>query len=67
MSNYYQKRKQNNAAPKRRAGNERDGFWVTCPQCQHKFSTPKAWVFKYLERIGELPGTDQEEQDEASF
>ena len=27
-------------------------FWVTCRQCQQKFSVPAAWVFKYLERIG---------------
>jgi hypothetical protein len=27
-------------------------FWTTCPECNHKFSVPAAWVFKYLERIG---------------
>lgn len=30
----------------------RDGFWATCLQCRHKFATPKAWIVKYLARIG---------------
>ena len=34
----------------------RDGFWATCPQCRHKFATPKAWIVKYLERIGYQAG-----------
>jgi hypothetical protein len=35
-------------------------FWITCPQCHKKFSVPKGWVLKYLERIGTTPQTNAE-------
>jgi len=61
MNNYYQ-RKASNYPQRRPAPAQRDGFWATCPQCSHKFATPKAWVFKYLERIGyAVSGSEQDE------
>ncbi len=45
------------SSPTRQRGSApRDGFWATCPQCRHKFATPKAWVVKYLARIGYQAG-----------
>jgi hypothetical protein len=40
--------------PKRPKYDRLQDFWITCPNpdCKRKFSVPRQWVFKYLERIG---------------
>jgi hypothetical protein len=48
--------------PQRRASQD---FWISCPQCQKKFSIPKGWVLKYLERIGYAPQASQAGQASA--
>lgn len=58
--NYYSKkrttqnpRRQGAPAPAHQEqGDQFQPFWITCPECKHKFSVPAEWVFKYLERIG---------------
>ncbi len=66
MTNYYPKRPP--SYPQRKPTTmRRDGFWATCPQCSHKFATPKAWVFKYLERIGYAVSGSEQEQDRDEY
>jgi hypothetical protein len=62
MTNYYP-RKTRNYTQRRNTASQRDGFWATCPQCGHKFATPKAWIFKYLERIGYAISDDEQEPE----